>query len=101
MGSEDRRLWLARGVGPAVAPSAAFGGRGEILRQPRNINPARSLLRQVMNRTGALRQFISKATRLKLPGGLLTTDASGSMGRTLKITASAGCKATIAAMQAK
>ena len=33
--------------------------------------------------------------------GLLTTDASGSMGRTLKITASAGCKATIAAMQAK
>ena len=51
--------------------------------------------------TGALRQFISKATRLKLPGGLLTTDASGSMGRTLKITASAGCKATIAAMQAK
>jgi hypothetical protein len=54
-----------------------------------------------MNRTGALRQFISKATRLKLPGGLLTTDASGSMGRTLKITASAGCKATIAAMQAK
>jgi hypothetical protein len=38
-----------------------------------NITPARSLLRQVVNRTGAFRQFISKATRLKLPGGLLTT----------------------------
>ena len=55
-----------------------------------------------MNGTGAFRQFISKATRLKLPGGLLmTTGRVRQPGTHAKITASAGCKATIAAMQAK
>ena len=86
---EHRRLWLARGAEQAVAPSAAFGGCGETLGQPRNLNPARALLRQVMSRTGALRQFISKATRLKLPGGLLTTGRARQRGTHTKITASA------------
>jgi hypothetical protein len=54
-----------------------------------------------MNRTGAFRQFISKATRLKLPGGLLTTGRVRQRGMHTKIPAGAGCKATIAAMQAK